>query len=158
MENNEFHTVRGYQLLEKNKVLTSAMEDYLEMIYRSSLKEDYIRISKLAELLNVKVPSVSKMVQRLSSLGLLKFKKYGIIMLNEDGREIGKFLLERHKLLENFLKLLGCEEDLLQQTEIMEHVVNPQLLNNIKILNDFIQNNEGIMKEYMDYKMAMLDH
>ena len=35
--NNQFHTVRGYQLLEQNKsVLTSAMEDYLEMIYRNN--------------------------------------------------------------------------------------------------------------------------
>jgi len=35
MENSEFHTVRGYQLIEQEKkLLTSAMEDYLEMIFR----------------------------------------------------------------------------------------------------------------------------
>jgi len=41
MENSEFHTVRGYQLIEQEKkLLTSAMEDYLEMIFRNIKKED----------------------------------------------------------------------------------------------------------------------
>ena len=66
MNNKGFHTVRGYQLLEQNKrLLTSAMEDYLEMICRNSLQDGYIRINKLAELLNVKASSASKMVQKL---------------------------------------------------------------------------------------------
>jgi Mn-dependent DtxR family transcriptional regulator len=153
MMNKEFHTVRGYQLLEQNKRhLTSAMEDYLEMIYRNSREEGYIRISRLAQLLNVRAPSASKMVQKLSELGLLKFKKYGIIMLNEDGREIGEYLLERHILLEGFLKLLGCEDDLLQQTELMEHTVNPELLKLIKVFSNFFQDHKEIMEQYKEYK------
>jgi Mn-dependent DtxR family transcriptional regulator len=152
--NKEFHTVRGYQLLEQNKRhLTSAMEDYLEMIYRNSMDEGYIRIGKLAELLNVRAPSASKMVQRLSELGMLKFKKYGIIMLNENGREIGEYLLERHRLLEDFLKILGCKDDLLQQTELIEHAVNPELLNDIHILRDFFSDNIEILNEFNEYKL-----
>lgn len=53
--NDRFHTVRGYELQRHNKnFLTPALEDYLEMIYRNSLNEDYIRINILAQLLNVK--------------------------------------------------------------------------------------------------------
>lgn len=34
MNNKDFHTVRGYEILGKQKkVLTHSMEDYLEMIY-----------------------------------------------------------------------------------------------------------------------------
>jgi Mn-dependent DtxR family transcriptional regulator len=155
MMDKEFHTVRGYQLLEQNKRhLTSAMEDYLEMIYRNSMEEGYVRIGKLAELLHVRAPSASKMVQRLSELGLLKFKKYGIIMLSSNGREIGEFLLERHSLMEDFLKLLGCEDDLLQQTELIEHVVNPELLKNIQILNDFFLDNKEFLDKYLEYRLG----
>lgn len=150
---NEFHTVRGYQLLEQNKRhLTSAMEDYLEMIYRSGMEDGYIRIGQLADLLNVRAPSASKMVQRLSELGLLKFKKYGIIILNEDGKEIGKYLLERHQLLEEFLKILGCEDELLQQTELIEHTVNSELLKNIQILSDFFLYHQDIREKYNEYR------
>jgi Mn-dependent DtxR family transcriptional regulator len=153
MINNEFHTVRGYQLLENSrKHLTSAMEDYLEMIYRSSKDRDYLRIGELAQLLNVKAPSASKMVQRLSDLGLLKFKKYGIIILNESGKDIGEYLLTRHQLLEVFLKIIGCEEELLQQTELIEHDVNPVLLRNIQLLSNFFLDHDEIMDQYREYR------
>jgi Mn-dependent DtxR family transcriptional regulator len=153
MMEKSFHTVRGYQLMEQNKRnLTSAMEDYLEMIYRNSMEEGYLRIGTLAKLLNVSAPSASKMVQRLSELGLVKFQKYGIIMINENGKELGEYLLERHELLEYFLKLLGCDDDLLQQTELIEHNITPKLLQNIKLLNDFFMDNKDIMKKYDEYK------
>ncbi len=152
--NNEFYTVRGYQLLEQNKrKLTSAMEDYLEMIYRNSLKEGYIRINTLAELLNVKAASASRMVQKLGALGLLIYKKYGIIVLSESGKEIGAYLLERHHISENFLKLLGCEEDdLLQQAELMEHSLNPKTVHKMNILNIFFSDHEDILEKLREYQ------
>lgn len=150
---NEFHTVRGYQLLEQNKRnLTSAMEDYLEMIYRNSIKDGYIRINLLAELLNVRAASASRMVQKLSELGLLIYKKYEIIMLSESGMEIGKYLLNRHEIIENFLKLISCEEDLLQQTELMEHNINPDTVNKINTLNTFFSENIEIFHRYLEYQ------
>ena len=128
------------------------MEDYLEMIYRNSMDEGYIRIGKLAKLLNVSAPSTSKMVQRLSELDLLEFEKYGIIMLSDNGKEIGRYLLERHRLVEDFLKLLGCEDDILQETELIEHDVSPRLLENIRLLSEFFIDNVEIMDKYMEYK------
>lgn len=149
MENGEFHTVRGYQLLEPNhKNLTSAMEDYLEMIYRNSITEGYIRINILAGLLHVSAASASRMVQRLSELGLLNYKKYGIIILSDEGKEIGEFLLERHRIIENFLFLIGCDEDLLQQTELMEHSINGNTLNKLHILNHFLSDHKEIFDRY----------
>ena len=50
------------------------MEDYLEMIYRASLKDGYIRITTLSALLNVRAPSATKMVQKLTGLGLLHIR------------------------------------------------------------------------------------
>jgi len=135
-ELEKFHTVRGYQLLEQNKkLLTSAMEDYLEMIYRNSLVGGYMRINTLSELLNVQAPSATKMVQRLSSIGLLDYKKYGIIFLTENGREIGEFLLKRHSIVESFLRNLGVEENILLETELIEHSISAGTLEKIDFLN-----------------------
>ena len=79
-DNSKFHTVRGYQLMEQNKkLLTPSMEDYLEMIYRNSLSEGFLRITTLSELLNVSAPSATNMVQKLSLAGLLDYKKHGIV-------------------------------------------------------------------------------
>lgn len=151
-EAEKFYTVRGYQLLEQNKkLLTSAMEDYLEMIYRKSLNVGYIRINTLSELLNVKAPSATKMIQRLSKLGLTEYQKYGTIRLTENGRIIGKFLLERHNSIETFLKNLGVADDLLTETELIEHNISVNTLYRFKLFNKFLKDNPDIKMKYEQY-------
>ncbi len=149
----KFHTVRGYQLLEQNKkLLTPAMEDYLEMIYRNSLVEDYLRVNTLSELLNVQAPSVTKMIQKLHELGLIHYKKYGIISLTENGREIGKYLLERHNVLEKFLKMLSNNESLLIETELIEHSISTETLDSIKVFNEFLVKNPEMVKAFQTFR------
>ena len=155
MEKMEFHTVRGYQLLKKNKkLLTSAMEDYLEMIYRNSGPDGFLRTNKLAELLHVKASSASKMVRKLGELGLLKYEKYGVITLSEEGKEIGKYLLNRHNVIEEFLKTIGIRENILLETELIEHNVSSMTLRNINILVRFLMSNPEILKRFEEFKNA----
>ena len=152
-ESEKFHTVRGYQLIEQHKkALTSAMEDYLEMIYRNSLVEGYMRINTLSELLNVQAPSATKMVQKLTALGLLDYKRYGIIFMTENGREIGKFLLERHNILEVFLKYLGVGESILIETELIEHNVTAGTLQKIQCLNQFFTVHHEFLLEFEEFR------
>ena len=71
----EFYTVRGYQILDSgNKILSSSLEDYLEMIYRICLDEGYARINQLADKLNVRPSSTTKIVQKLCELGFVEYK------------------------------------------------------------------------------------
>ena len=151
--NGEFHTVRGYEILDKGKkLLTNSMEDYLEMIYRTSIEEGYTRINLLAEALNVQASSVTKMVQKLNKLGLIKYEKYGIIQLTDDGREIGIFLMKRHRTIEDFLRLIGLEENILLNTELIEHNVTSDALYKIEILNSFFQNYPEVLEKYEEYR------
>ena len=148
-----FHTVRGYQMLEqKKKTLTPAMEDYLEMIYRASLKDGYIRITTLSKLLNVRAPSTTKMVQKLTALGLLHYKKYGIVFLTESGRAIGSFLLERHNTVERFLKFLGVGENLLVETELIEHNISLHTLQLLGHFNQFLADNPYVREQFEAFK------
>ena len=145
--------MRGYQLLRRDKkLLTSAMEDYLEMIYRNSLKDGYMRINTLADLLNVQASSTTKMVQKLAHLGLVDYEKYGIILLTEGGREIGKFLLNRHRTIETFLKFLGVSENILIETELVEHNISPETTEKIEMLNKFLGQNPQFVEEFEKFK------
>jgi len=151
-ETSKFHTVRGYQLLEKGKnSLTPAMEDYLEMIYRNSLTIGYMRINNLSELLNVAAPSATKMVQKLSRLGFVEYKKYGIILMTEFGCNIGKYLLQRHETIEIFLYNLGVKENVLTETELIEHNLSMTTLHRIIIFNNFIKLNPDISEKYEQF-------
>ncbi len=151
-ESLKFHTVRGYELLEKSqKILTSSMEDYLEMIYRNSLTEGYMRINTLSSLLNVAAPSATKMVQKLSRLGYLDYKKYGIIALTESGKKAGAYLLKRHEIIESFLKRLGIKEDMLIETELIEHSISDITLTRLEQFNLFLEQNQDIIERYEQF-------
>ena len=149
----EFHTYRGYQKIRQEDLqLTPSMEDYLEMIYRTYQKKGYVRITQLAEQLNVRAPSATKTVQKLSKMGILDYEKYGIIELTEKGRKIGHFLLKRHRIIEAFLKNLGVKNDILNQTEMIEHHLSIDTVENIDILNKFFADYPEICKKFFQYK------
>lgn len=152
---NEFHTVRGYQLLrQNNKLLTSAMEDYLEMIFRNIGTEGYLRINELAEKLNVRASSATKMAQKLGELGFIKYKRYGIIELSESGKELGEYLLYRHQTIECFLDMIGIREDLLIETELIEHYISANTLERLEMLNRFFSSSPELHRRFRIFVSA----
>ena len=154
-ESSKFHTVRGYQRLEQqDKKLTSAMEDYLEMIYRNSQKDEYIRINTLSELLNVAAPSATKMVQNLSKIGLVDYRRYEYIVLTDKGKELGKYLLKRHTIIETFLNNLGVEAELLADTELIEHDISDTTVQKLDLFNKFIEVKPEFMREFDEFTQS----
>lgn len=152
-DNGGFHTYRGYELLRQEKIqLSPSMEDYLEMIYRTCKKQGYIRMTNLAQQLNVQASSATKTVQKLTEMGLLIYEKYGIIQLTEKGRKIGDFLLKRHRIVERFLKNIGVRDNILRQTEMIEHHLSVDTVSNIDILNKFFKAYPEIHKQFLKFQ------
>lgn len=135
----------------ESNILTPSMEDYLEMIYRICREDNYVRMNQLANRLNVRPSSSTKLVQKLSSIGLVNYKKYGLISLTEKGEEIGEFLFHRHEVIEKFLELIGVGHDSLKDTELMEHYVRPRVLKNIEGLNCFFEDNSEVLEKYYEF-------
>ncbi|MCK9218159.1 MAG: DtxR family transcriptional regulator [Firmicutes bacterium] len=157
MNSKKFYTVRGYEILgKKNKLLSHSMEDYLEMIYRNSLTEGHVRINMLAESLNVQAPSATKMVQKLAKLGYLNYEKYGLIQLTQEGVVMGKYLLKRHEIIERFLLIIGVEERLLENVELIEHSVTKGALNKIEILNKFFETYPDVLSKLQEFRTFMM--
>lgn len=130
---SDFHTQKGYELAAQNQ-LTAAMEDYLEMICRLCEDEGYTRVHLLAQHLNVKPSSASKMSDHLKELGLVDAEKYGCISPTATGLALGKYLLYRHSLLNRFLCLLNHTESELEQVERIEHFIDERTIRNIAVL------------------------
>lgn len=151
---DNFYTVRAYeQKLFDDRLLTASMEDYVEMLYRCTMEEEnYIRLNKLALMLNVRDSSASKMMQKLGKLGLVDYEKYGIIKLTDLGIKVGRYLLSRHNTIEKFLRFLSADSDILVETELIEHVVSSTTVENLNILNNFIESNENILAEYIAFR------
>ncbi len=135
MEGKRYHTLKGYQINDKN-ILTSSMEDYLEMILRMFKTAETIRITDLAKNLNVRPSSASKMANNLMELGFIDFKKYGSIILTEKGKAAGEYLLFRHNVVHGFLCVLNETENETEQTEKIEHFLNKKTIYNLKTLTE----------------------
>lgn len=143
MFNQEFHTFKE----DMDKKITASMEDYIEMIYRLSKNIGYARIHELATSLNVKPSSVTKMVQKLSELGYLKYEKYGLIVLKSKGYKFGKNLLQRHNTVEKLLRILKVKEDeILKETEKIEHTLSDDTYNNISNFVTLVETNDELSK------------
>ncbi len=149
---SEFRTVRGYQLKNQQEgKLTAALEDYLEMVYRLCLEDNYARVGKLSELLHVKPSSTSKMILRLVDLGYLEYDRYDSIILTDKGKKIGTYLLDRHNTLERFLTMIGNTNPL-EEVELVEHSLSPSTVSEIKNLLEFFKENPDIEKQYKAFK------
>lgn len=135
MNISDFHTLKGYQLLE-NSEITTANEDYLEMICRMFKLQNIVRVNELAKNLNVKQSSVTKMLDTLKLLGFIEYEKYGYIKPTEKGLLLGEYLLYRHSVLNDFLCLINNSSDETEQVEKIEHFFNKKTIENIKVFTE----------------------
>lgn len=151
MSDQEFYTFSEY-MRKDQELLSPSAEDYMEMIYRLSRKQGFTRVNDLVGALNVQPPSVTKMIQKLSEMKLIKYEKYGVIMLEQEGKTLGKALLYRHNLIEEFLRLLNISEGLLAETEKMEHTINDEILMRTKDLVEFFRINPDLRNSWDKYR------
>ncbi|MFY4776277.1 transcriptional regulator MntR [Metabacillus sp. RGM 3146] len=116
---------------------TPSMEDYIEQIYILIEEKGYARVSDIALALDVHPSSVTKMVQKLDKDEYLIYEKYRGLILTPKGKKIGKRLVYRHDLLEQFMRIIGVEEArIYHDVEGIEHHLS---WNAIDRIGDLVQ-------------------
>ena len=114
---------------------STAVEDYLERILELMNAKGYARVVDIASALKISQASVTNMVQRLDADGLLKYEKYRGLVLTSAGEKLARNIAHRHKLLTDFLKLLGLKDRVIyHDVEGMEHHISPPTLRAIEAL------------------------
>ncbi|GIO07077.1 transcriptional regulator MntR [Brevibacillus reuszeri] len=127
---------------------TPSMEDYLERIYSLIEEKGYARVSDIAEALEVHPSSVTKMVQKLDKDKYLVYEKYRGLVLTAKGKKIGKRLVDRHSLLEEFMRVIGvAEEHVYQDVEGIEHHLSWESITCLEYLVQYFQADPARMEE-----------
>ncbi|MCU9593638.1 transcriptional regulator MntR [Caldibacillus thermolactis] len=127
---------------------TPSMEDYIEQIYLLIENKGYARVSDIAEALSVHPSSVTKMVQKLDRSEYLIYEKYRGLVLTSKGKKIGKRLVYRHELLEQFLKMIGVEdENIYNDVEGIEHHLSWDAIDRIGDLVQYFEENPKRLDE-----------
>src|SRR5450756_1780775 len=82
---------------------SESREEYLEAIFKSAQSPEGATVTRLAEELGLATASVSQMVARLSSEGLVRRDEAHRVVLTDEGRAAAIRLVRRHRLSERFL-------------------------------------------------------
>jgi Mn-dependent DtxR family transcriptional regulator len=102
----------------------------------------------IAAELKISQASVTTMVQRLDTEGLVKYEKYRGMVLTRAGEQVAARIAHRHELLTNFLSLLGLEKEVVNHdVEGMEHHVSAETFEVLEKLNRYLATHPEVLAE-----------
>jgi Mn-dependent DtxR family transcriptional regulator len=124
------------------------MDDYLEQILHLIDAKGYARAVDISRNLGISQASVTNMLRKLDSEGLVHHEKYRGTVLTEEGHRIARAIIERHETLTRFLRLFGLEEETIyRDVEGMEHHVSRPTLAVIRAIADLLEAQPALLEE-----------
>jgi DtxR family Mn-dependent transcriptional regulator len=121
------------QIITTSRSLTPTRENYLRALYQLSRSGGGVRLTDLAHVQGVRLPTARHAVDRLRDAGLVAQESYGLITLTDDGRTTGRAICDRFDLTRKFLMdVLGVPDDAAEREAcIMEHHLDDDTLNRL---------------------------
>jgi DtxR family Mn-dependent transcriptional regulator len=96
--------------------ISPSLEDYLEVILELTSADEKVRVTDLAEKMNVAKSSVNQAVKRLQELHLLDHEHYGPLILTAEGKDRAQAVTRRHRVLARFFnEILGVDRQTAEQ-------------------------------------------
>ena len=102
-------------------------ENYLETILVLHQRKGSVRSIDIANELEFSKPSVSVAMKNLRLKGYIEMDASGLIHLLPEGRAIAEAVLEKHRLMTQFLMALGVREEVAAEDACrIEHVLSDE--------------------------------
>lgn len=108
---------------------SEAVQDYLKEIYKLQSSEGRARTSAIAEATGVSPSSVTGMIKKLATFGLVEHMRYHGVELTPKGEQIALEIVRHHRLIEQYLaETLGLPIDQLhREADRLEHALSEEL-------------------------------
>jgi len=121
------------QITQKSSNLTPTRENYLRALYQLSRSGGGVRLTDLARMQSVRLPTARHAVDCLRNAELVAQESYGLITLTDSGRTAGRAICDRFDLTRKFLiDVLGVPEEVAEREAcIMEHHLDDDTLNRL---------------------------
>ena len=140
---------------EKIKI-SKKIEEYIEVIMDLEDMDSVARTTEIAKKLNVKPASVTEMLNKLQDMGLVKYQQYKGAKLSRTGRNIGESLLRKHRLMANFLILMGVDEELANADACqIEHHISYISVNVLEDFMEFINRDDNYKNIWREFRKHM---
>ena len=123
-------------------MITKASEEYLKTMYVIQIQNKEIRVTDIANQMNISKASVNKAINNLKENGLVYYETYGKIELTEKGTDLAKKILEAYDISYIFFKdVIGLDEEASKrEAEKLKLTMEDNTINNLakyvhKVLN-----------------------
>ena len=138
----------NHRVNEMSKHLTPSQENYLEHIWHLTARGS-VRAVDLADSVGVKLPSVTKAVNKLVGQGLVQHKHYGNIGLTQEGRATARRIVQRDRCITDFLRhvLQMSPESAESEACRLEHVLGDEVLLRLQVLVEFFEKDAAAQKK-----------
>lgn len=133
-------------------MLSPSLEDYLEELYKLYIDNRAFKIRDLASKLSVSSPSVVKALKKLHNENYVIYERYKGIKLTEKGKQLGKSLVKRNDILQEFLVIIDSSCNPEDEAEAIEHYLSPSTVETLKELSAFLKDNADILEKFKRYK------
>lgn len=109
--------------------LSPAAQDTLKYIYVLRRRTGNATNQALAEKLNVKPATITKMLKRLARLGFIRYEPYYGVEFTESGRKVALEVIRHHRIIELYLvRRLGYTwDEVHSEAESLEHAISERL-------------------------------
>ncbi len=131
---------------------TPRLEDYLEAIYQLIDEKGYASSVDVSDRLAVKPPTVTSMVKKLAKLEYVVYEPYRGMRLTSKGEKLARSVVSRHHVISEFLTMLGVGAKVAyQDTEGIEHHIQPVTFRKIERLVEFLRDNPDYLRTVREY-------
>ena len=138
--------------LTKKVSSTTREEDYLEVIAELVELKGYATALDISRFMNVSPPSVTKMLQKLDEKKYLEYEKYHGINLTNMGKQVADTIRRKHSTLLEFFEILNVGKEIANQdTEGLEHHLNPKTIRQLRKYITFLKSNPKIIKQFHEF-------
>lgn len=116
------------------KELTNSQEEYLRAIYILEKNKGKIRITDIAQELDLTKPSVNHGVKNLKELEFVEFESYGNVFLTKKGLEKAKEIIKKYDTLKAFLiQVLEVKKDVAtKEAKKMKSVISKDTISKLE--------------------------
>ena len=144
-------SIKAAHLTEK-VTRTTREEDYLEVIAELVELKGYATALDISRFMNVSLPSVTKMLQKLDEKKYLEYEKYHGINLTSMGKQVADTIRRKHSTLLEFFEILNVGKEIANQdTEGLEHHLNPKTIRQLRKYITFLKSNPKIIKQFHEF-------
>lgn len=114
-------------------------ENYLKALFILSNDRGEVNVNELSKQLQIKMPTVTSMMKKLSLKKLVYYESYKPLRLTEKGKKDAATIIRKHRLTEMFLveKMGFGWEDVHEIAEQVEHIQSPDFFEKMDELLDY---------------------